>query len=297
MGVILVMDAYIVKSLVEGVHLALYTTIKPGAYHRLRLESSIEKIFSNTLSSLDYIIEATILGEKVRKGELAAQHIGIGKLLGRALREAYRWNPHSVYPDYIVPQIIYAFALSYSEPESIIKEYGKVKKALDLVLATRDWREIRAFIDALKSIHRNDMVEHLEANGITSLGGVRGEVDFTDIARILASRWPAFISLDIHSSETLEYLKKMMETYRRENNAFNAIIESYLELVWSKLPDWARKSLEEAVKEGLMNSKTGSKKLFEIDLKLRRHGLSYEEYTGFLAIITGLAVYEGLRPA
>jgi triphosphoribosyl-dephospho-CoA synthetase len=290
------MDVYVVKSLLGGVHLAFYSSIKPGSIHRLRLDIDLESIYANTVSAIDYIIEATDLGERVRRGDLPATHMGIGNLIGRALREAYRWNPRHVYPDYIVPQIIYGFALSYSEPDSIIKDYGKVKRGLDLVLRTRVWREIRAFIDSLRSIHRNDMVEHLEASGISGLSGVVSEVELTDVARILGSRWPAFISMDLQSSDVLEYLKKLMNYYREYGNANNALVRLYLDMIWRKLPDWARSIAEEALKEGLMMSRDGSRKLFELDLKLRKQGISYVEYTGLLAIVTGLAVYEGLRP-
>lgn len=287
---------YIVKALVSGVHLALYSSIKPGSIHRLRLDIDNESIYTNTLASMEYLVEATDLGERVRRGDLPATHIGIGNLVGRALREAYRWTPHRVYPDYIVPQIIYGFALSYSEPDSIIGDYGRVKRGLDLVLRIRVWREIRAFIDSLRSIHRDDMVEHLEASGISSLSGVVSDIELADVARILGSRWPAFISMDLQSGEVLEYLKKLMNYYREYGNANNALVRLYLDMVWRKLPDWAHRIVEDALKEGLMMSRNGSRKLFELDLKLRKQGLNYVEYTGLLAIIAGLAVYEGLRP-
>ncbi len=284
------------KSLISGVHLALYSTIKPGAIHRLRLDKDLESIYTNILAVMDYLIESTDLGERVRRGDIPATHIGVGNLLGRALREAYRWTPHHVYPEYIVPQIIYGFALSYSEPDSIIRDYGRVRKALDLVLRIRNWREIRAFIDALKSVHRRDMVEHLESSGVSSITGVVGEVEYTDVARILGSRWPAFISLDLRSGEILEYLKKLMDYYKRYGDANNSLIRLYLDIVSKKLPEWTHKYIDEALKEGLMKSKTGSKKLFELDLKLRKQRIDLSEYTGLLAIIAGLAVYEGLRP-
>ncbi len=290
------MDVYTVKSIVQGVHLAVYSTIKPGGLHRLRLESSIDHIYSNLLSSLEYLVEATKLGERVRRGELAATHLGMGQLLARSLREAYRWNPHHVYPDYIVPEIIYAFALSYAEPDSVIHDYGKIRKALDLVLMNRNWREIKGFIDALKSVHREDMYDHLQRVDVTGITSLRGEASFTDVFRALGSRWPAFRSLDIHEKIVKEYVKKLLEYYQRFGDANNALIMLYLDMVRDKMPEWAHSYIDEAISNGLMASREGSKKLFELDIKLRKNHIGFEEYTGLLAIIAALAVYEGLRP-
>jgi len=289
------LDVYTVKSILQGMHLAVYSTIKPGGLHRLRLEGGVDQVYSSILSVSDYLLEATSLGVKVRRGELAATHMGFGKLLAKALREAYRWNPKHVYPDYIVPSMVYAFAIAYSEPESIISDYGKVKRGLELVLYSRNWREIKSFIDSLRSVHREDMYQHLTMTGYTGLGAIRGEASFHDIFSTLASKWPGYRSLDLREGIS-RYVKKLLEYYHEYNDANNALIKLYIDLVIPRMPEWARRELEEAVSEGLMLTKEGSKKLFNIDLKLRREGVGFEEYTAFLGVVAGLAVYEGFRP-
>ncbi len=282
--------------MIEGVHLSLYASIKPGALHRLRLDKRIEYMLSNTLSTIDYIIEAIDYGEKVRKGEYAAINIGLGRLLSRSLREAYRWVPRNVYPSYIVPEIIYSLALSHSNIESVIRDSGKLIRSLNIFLSISSWREIKHFIDSLRSVHRDDMYEHLSSAGITHIAGIEGGVSFSDVFRVLGSRWKAFISLDTRDTSVLEHVKKLMSYYRRFNDANNAIVALYLEMVKPLMPKWAHEYIDKAFNEGLMASRSGSRLLFELDLKLRRQGILFDEYIGLLSIITGLAVFEGLRP-
>lgn len=290
------MDAIILKSMIEGVHLSVYATIKPGAIHRLRLDKKIEYYVSNTLSIADFIIEAIKYGEKVRRGDLAATNVGLGRLLAKSLREAYRWLPRNVYPSFIVPQIMYSLAISHSDIDSVIRDSGKLIRSLDLFLSTPSWKEIKSFIDTLRGVRREDMYEHLSSAGISHIAGIEGSISFRDVFRVLGSKWYAFISLDTKENKVLEYVKKLLEYYKKYGDASSAIIALYLEMVKPKLPSWAKPYVEQAFREGLMASKEGSKKLFELDLRLRKHGISYDEYTGLLGIVTGLAVYEGLRP-
>ncbi len=289
------MDYTIVKSMLSGVHLAVYSTIKPGALHRLRVESSTEHILSNVISVIDFIVDATDIGEKVRRGDLAATSFELGKFLGKCMREAYRWNMHHVYPDFFIPQIIYTIAISHADPDSVIKDSGKIRRSLGIFLGSRNWREIKYFMDTLRSIHRTDMYEHLTLSGITHVGMIETGVSFHDVFRILGSKWPGFLSLDLNSLDVFEYVKKLLEYYRQYNDANNAVIALYLDMIYPKLPKWAKEKIDEARKEGLMASKEGSKKLFEVDLKLRKHGISYDEYIGLLAVIVGLGIYEGIR--
>ncbi|OYT38611.1 MAG: hypothetical protein B6U89_05520 [Desulfurococcales archaeon ex4484_58] len=290
------MDILILKSMIEGIHLAVYSSIKPGAYHKLRFNRETEVLVSNTISVIDYIIQAIEYGERVRRGELAITNIRIGKLLAKAIRESYRWNGGRVYPSTIIPQIIYSVALSHSNIDSVIRDAGKLKKSLDLILGINDWREIRQIIDAFKSVHREDMYEHLVSTGLTQIAGIEGQVTFNDVFRVLSSKWVAFIVLDIYEYKVVELVKKLLEYYKKYGDAENSIVALYLDLIKNKVPDWAKKYIDEAFKKGLMASKEGAKKLFELDSNLRKNNISFNEYVSLLAMVSSLAIYEGMRP-
>ena len=282
--------------MIEGVHLAVYSSIKPGCIHRLRLDRLAQKIVSNTISVIEHIIEAIDYGKKVRHGEIALTGVNIGRLLAKALRESYRWNGGEVYPSTIIPQIIYSLALGHANIDTFLRESGKVKQSLNNILGISKWSEIRQLLDALKSVHRNDMYEHLESAGITQLSGIEGGVSFAEIFRVLGSRWPAFTSLDMIDYRVPEYVKKMFEYYKLYGSAEYAVVALYLDLIVDKAPQWARKDIEEIIKSRALATREGAKKLFEIDTRMRREGVSFNDYVGLLAIVSALAVYDGLRP-
>ncbi len=290
------MEILILKSMIEGVHLAVYSSIKPGSIHRLRLDRDAQFLVSNTISAVDYIIEAIEYGERVRHGDIALTGVGIGRLLAKALRESYRWNGGIVYPSTIIPQILYSIALSHSNIDSYVRESGKVKESLNLILGINKWSEIRQVLDALKSVHRNDMYEHLTTTGITPISGIEGGVSFAEIFRVLGSKWPAFTSLDLIDYRIPEYVKKLLEYYKIYGSAENAIVALYLELIKDRSPEWARKTIEDILANRLIATREGAKKLFEIDTRMRKENISFKEYVGLLAIAAALAIYDGMRP-
>ncbi|NPA97976.1 MAG: hypothetical protein GXO43_01220 [Crenarchaeota archaeon] len=290
------MNTLIAKSFIEGVHLAVYSSIKPGCYHRLSLDKDSRYLVSSLVSIIDYIDQACVIGEKIRQGELAAPHASWGTLLGKALREAYRWIPDHVSPDIIVPHIMYASILAYTDVDSVVKESGKLRRALNIFLHGTGWRDIKAFIDALRSIHRYDMVDHLRASGIDHVHALESGMTLEDVFRVLGSKWPGFISLDTRYTGLFEYVKQMIEYNKQYKDAESAVVAIYLDLVEKRMPSWAVKLINDARNYGLMTSKEGSKILFNIDLRLKKEKISFKEYIGLIAIVTSLAIYEGLRP-
>ncbi len=290
------MNTFIVKSFMEGVHLAVYSSIKPGCYHRLSLDKDARYLVSSLVSVIDYLDQASMIGEKIRRGELAAPHASWGTLLGKALREAYRWIPDHVFPDIIVPHIMYASVLAYTDVDSIVKDSGKIRRTLNIFLHGTGWRDIKVFIDALRSIHRYDIVDHLRTSGIDHVHALESGMTLEDVFRVLGSKWPGFMSLDTRYTELFDHVKRLIEYNRKYSDPESAVVATYLDLIEKRLPSWAEKMVEEARNNGLMTSREGSKMLFNIDLRLRKEKRLFREYIGLVAIITSLAIYEGLRP-
>jgi len=289
------LETLILKAFMEGTHLAVYASIKPGSHHRLRLDKESWFLVSNVIAITEYMIQATEYGERVRRGDRAIGDIEIGKLIARALREAYRWCSRRVYPSLVIPILLYSLAISHSNTESIIRDAGKLRRSLDLVLSINKWREIKQIIDTLRGVNRNDMYKHLVASGISHLAGVEGAVTLNELFTVLGSKWPGFISVDTREYRVVVYVKKLLEYYKRYNDAENAVVALYLDMIQAKMPGWARKYVEEAFRDNLMHSRSGAKRLFELDNMFRKQGISYNEYSELLAIITSLAVYEGMR--
>ncbi len=285
----------ITRAIVEGCHLAIYSSIKPGSIHRLRLDSSAYYMMSSCLSVIDYVEKAIEIGEKVRRGELAATSVEIGRLVGKALREAYRWTSYHPYPDVVVPSITNALILSYVEPEDVVRESGELRKALEIFIGGSRWRDVRELVNALKSIGADDMVEHMVSSGITYSQALTEGLSLAEAFSVLGSRWPGFLASTPREHVVFDYVKKLIEYYKRYRDGVNSVVALYLDIVKPRLPEWARRDVDKAFSEGLMASREGSKTLFNLDLRLRKQGISFEEYTPLLVATTQLCVYEGLR--
>ena len=283
------------RALLEGCHIAIYSYIKPGSVHRLRIDPSASHMMSSCIGITEYIIKAIELGQRVRRGELAATGLDLGRLLGKALREAYRWTSYHPYPDIVVPTITNALILSYVEPDSIIRESGDLRRALSLFIGGTRWRDVREFMNALNSIGRSDMNDHLRSSGLTYSQALVEEVSLDEAFRILGSRWPGFLASSPRETILFDLVKKTMEYYRKYRDGNNTAIALYLDIVGNRLPNWAKEEVKKAFEQGLMASKEGSKILFQLDLRIRKQGLGFEEYTPLLAAVMQLAVYEGLR--
>ncbi len=290
------MSIEIVRAIIEGTHLAVYSSIKPGGVHRLRLDIEAHALMSSCISVLDYIVKAIELGESVKKGNLAATSINLGNLYARALREAYRWLGRNVRSDVIVPSITNALILSYTEPESVIEEAGNLRKALNIFINGTKWRDVREFINALRSVGEEEKVTHLQDTGITYSQALAEGVNLGEAFNSLSSKWPGFIAVNPRETLVFDMVKKLMEYYRYYKEPNNAIIRLYIDLISPRIPSWAKELFDKAIENKLMATKEGGKLLFEIDLKLRKSGYIYDNYIPLLIAITQLAVYEGLRP-
>ncbi|WFO75418.1 hypothetical protein J4526_00490 [Desulfurococcaceae archaeon MEX13E-LK6-19] len=290
------MYPHILRSVVEGVHLAVYSSIKPGGIHRLRLDEEAYKMMSSCTSTIEYIMKAIELGERVRRGELAATGINLGGLYAKALREAYRWLGRGVYPDIIIPSLTNALILSYTEVESVLEDLGSVKRARSIFIDGSQWRDVRELMNALKTIGAEQMVTHLQEVGLTYTHALTESTGLTEVFNTLSSKWPGFITVNPRDDTVFNLVRKLME-YNREYSDFNsAIVRLYLEIIKPRLPDWALKYVEEALNHKLMDTREGSKILFNLDLKLRKEGFTYDQYIPLLAAVLQLAVYDGFRP-
>ncbi len=283
------------RAIIEGCHIAVYSSIKPGSIHRLRIDPASTYMMSSCIGVAEHIARAIELGEKVRRGELAAAGLDIGRMLGKALREAYRWTSYHAYPDIIVPSLTNALILSYTEPDSVIRESGNLRKALSLFIGGTRWADVRELMNALQSIGWEEMANHLRSSGITYSQALVEGVSLDEAFRVLGSRWPGFLASCSRETTLFELAKKAMEYYKKHRDANNTAIALYLDMVRAKMPTWALDDIDKAIGEGLMASKEGSKILFQLDLKLRKKGIHFDEYTPLLAAVLQLAVYEGLR--
>lgn len=283
----------IVRSMIEGVHLAVYASVKPGCYHRFSFDTQARLLVSNTISIVEHLYRLAEYGERVRRGEVALSHSYVSQAVAKALRDAYR-NCGIVQPSLLIPQLLLCFALSHSNVDSVLQKPALLKKSLDLILEADKWSDIRSIIDAFKSVNRNDMYEHLVATGFTQLGGVIGSYKLKDLFRTLSSKWIGFNTLDTAEFKLVENVSKLIKYAKDYRNVENAVIALYLELVKNRFPTELQHLVDKALSNGLMSTREGARTLYELDQALRKNGFVFNEYVDYVSSVASLSVYEGL---
>lgn len=283
------------RALLEGCHLGIYSYIKPGGVHRLRLSEAPFNMMSSCIGAIEFIEKALSYGELVRKGSLAAGGIELGKLLSKALRESYIWTNYKVYPDIVIPTVVNALILSHTEPESILRNMSNLRKSLAAFVGGSRWRDVREVINALRAVGREDVVDHASSYGISPAKGFIEEVSLEEFFKVLGSKWPGFLAICSKEDVLYNGVKAALEYYEKYRDANSAAIATYIELVNPRLPEWAKQEAAEALRKGLMTTREGASVLFRLDQRLVKEGFSFDEYVPLLASVMQLAIYEGMR--
>ncbi|MEM0505817.1 MAG: hypothetical protein QXW58_00940 [Thermosphaera sp.] len=282
----------VTRSFLHGALTGLNAYFKPGSLHRLKPLRIFDEASCNIVSSIHVIDEAFSIGERVRKGELSFASVELGKLAGRLMRESYRFcgNCH---PSYTIPLLVLSIAIGHSNVVSVSSDTSKFKRSLDLVLSINKWGEVKAMIDAFKTVGRADLYEHLSSTGVDQITIVQSGVSFSEVFKTLGSKQPAFTLLDSRETLVFNYLKKIAEYYRKARDLNNALVAIYLDIAEPFMTSDAKRIIDEARSLGLMTSKEGARKLYEADLLLGKQGVSLNHYADIVSVLGALAVFEG----
>jgi len=284
----------IAKLLVYGALNGLNAYVKPGSLHRLKPERLFDEVVCNIVSALDAIVSAYEEGEKIRKGQSALTSLELGRFLAKSYRATYRVC-NVVHPEYYTPIIISAIALGHSGVESVLSDPGRFKKSLNAIVSINKWSDIKHYIDSLKSVGRDDMSEHLAATGFTQVSLIQGGASFADVFRTLGSKWPGFILVDPQENTLYNMLKKLVDYYRELRNAGDAVVSLYIDLLEEKLGDQYRAQLSEARKMKLMRTPEGARRLYELDVMLKRSNIVLSGLGEQVVNTSALAALEGVR--
>lgn len=283
-----------VQHLIRGAVGGLSAYVKPGGLHRLRPEKVFDEVVCNILSQYDILVEAGETGDRIRRGDLAATHLELGKLLARSIREAYRVCDVS-HPEFTVPLVIYSLTLGASGVESVTSDTSRFKKMFDAFLSISKWSDVKMFIDALQSVQRKDMYEHLTATGLNTVALIHTGSSFNDVFKVLSSKWPGFELLDAREFRLLEYLKNMLSIYQKTRDGASAAVILYLQLASRHMPKDLAAIVEEVAKSPKVLDMEDMKKLLKVDAELKKRGVDLKGYTEVVTGISAIGAIEGVR--
>lgn len=288
------MSLEVAKMLVYGALHGLSTYIKPGGLHRLKPERLYDEVACNLIIAIDGFTAAYEEGELVRKGSKALTSVELGRLVAKTYREVYRVCG-AVHPEYFTPIMVSSIALAHSGVESILSDPGRFKRSLDAVVMSGKWSDIKHYIDTLRSIGRSDISDHLTSTGLTQISLVQAGASYADVFRVLGAKWPGFTLLDPRENLLVNSLKKLVEYYKRARDSGSAVILLYLDLLEGKLSEGHRKLVEEARNLGLMKTQDGARRLYELDITLRKDNISFNSVVEQVVNIAALGALEGVR--
>ncbi|MEM1627966.1 MAG: hypothetical protein QXP02_00010 [Desulfurococcaceae archaeon] len=284
----------IARQLIHGAIKGLNAYIKPGGLHRIKPKRVFDEIICNLITTLDSVVEGIELGDKIRKGELSLAGLDQGKLLSKAIREIYR-NCNVVHPQYVIPLIVGGIAIGLSNAENILEDWGKLKKAMDMICSINRWNELKQLIETLRAVGRVDMYEHLQSTGISQITIIRMGASFDDLYRVLSSKWPGFSVIESRENILYNNIKRLVDINREYQSLNHSIIALYMEMIESRVPVNLKNKLHEVRKYKYMQTAEGVKMLYELDILFKKNGISFEDVTEVITMLSAYASFEGLK--
>jgi len=288
------MSLNIAKSLVEGAVLGLNAYIKPGGVHRYTPGTLFDEVLCNLVSAIDSIVDAVEVGSKVKRGEIAASSMGYKKLLVDPLKELFR-SCSAVHPQYVIPLIAGGTALGLSGVESILEESSKFKKALELVVTSGLWSDVKHFIETLRTIGRLDMYDHLRGSGYADIAILKSSTSLNEVLKVLGSRWRGFLVVEVQEGLIFTYLKRLQEIYKDVRNLFHSVIALYMDIIKSQLPPQLAEKAKSAEQCGYMKTVDCARIMYEIDTALRKSKLLFSDASEVVTVVAAFGYFEGFK--
>lgn len=287
-------EIQVAKTLVKGALVGLNSYIKPGGLHRLAPGKLFDEVHCNLVVSIDHVAEAVTVGESARKGEIIATTVDYGKMFSGALKESFR-SCGAVHPQYVVPLLVVGFSIGLSGVESILEESAKFKKALEIVNSTNRWSDLKQFIELLRIVGRNDMFEHLQAQGYTQLALLKSGITLNEVLRTLSSQWRGFSIIDSREGSLFGYLKKIDDLYKEYKELDTACVALYMDLIKPHVPQVFQDKLQSAEACKYMGTPECAKLMYELDVLFRKNKLNYYWASEIVTLTSALGSFEGLK--
>ncbi|MCC6053007.1 MAG: hypothetical protein LM569_02270, partial [Desulfurococcaceae archaeon] len=223
-----------------------------------------------------------------------ASSMGYKKLLVDPLKELFR-SCSAVHPQYVIPLIAGGTALGLSGVESILEESSKFKKALELVVTSGLWSDVKHFIETLRTIGRLDMYDHLRGSGYADIAILKSSTSLNEVLKALGSRWRGFLVVEVQEGLIFTYLKRLQEIYKNVRNLFHSVIALYMDIIKSQLPPQLAEKAKSAEQCGYMKTVDCARIMYEIDTALRKSKLLFSDASEVVTVVAAFGYFEGFK--
>ncbi len=215
------------ERILEAYLLTLSVPLKPGSIHRLYPGPEFEIRLVEFISAEEALAMAYERGAKLARGETDVKHLGLGRIIERALLKAYELTETIPLTGMIAALVPLSAALGYYDSSSGINPLDSLRRIVALYMHASPPSDAVRLLSALEAVGDRDLVLFLDREGISRRKIEASSMSIGDIYEILYSVDRGFI---IH----LRGLSRLVELYHRvksSGNALEGIMNAYLDIL------------------------------------------------------------------
>ncbi len=269
--------------------------IKPAAMHRYSEDKELLQYLNLGIMISEFLSKSSDYGEKVAKGRLGAPQVNLGKLIADAMRYlGGKYVSSPIFFDSIIASIVLSCASSHAtvQHKELVNE-GLIGRSINLFLTSSTGKDVVELLRVMKLIGPREYVSLIESSGLTETRITLEDISLYELLFSLSTRSPSFQAL-IRFSKVEALIRDIKNAFKETYDVNNAIVSSYISVIKDlKLPLWAKGKIEEAKKLGLMKNRDSAKILFEVDRKLRKEGITLNNYVPLVSLATAISLILG----
>ena len=257
--------------------ITLSVAIKPGALHRLTLSGEFEQRLMELAEVLDPMEEAYRRGRNLALGKVTSQGMGLGQLVGRAVREAFDASGQTPLTGLWTASVVMSSIAGYAD-EAGIDMVESLRTLIVRVLYGSSPADAEELLSALADVNDSDLVNYLADKGITQNYIAMNALTLGDLFENLYQVDLGFM-LNLKSYQELVRASKILAG---SQDLTSGVVRAYMHLASPLLAPDAR----EAAEQGL-----DLKRLARLDKALEPMRSRYNRVLGglFYSVVLGLA--------
>ncbi len=211
------------ERLYQSLLMTLSAPVKPGAVHRLRVDPVFERRLSQAVVLSKWMSEAYERGRMLARGRVDSKSLGLGKLVGEALRDSFEFTESRPIPGLVAAAITLSVVAGYASVSGrrVPEEARRLSR---LLMYGSSYADSEALVGGLEAVGASDYLLRLEEAGL-SRRLIRLE------GRSLGDVFEALSGLDSGFLFNARGVDSILEGYSRALQASN-IVEAVIVLFY-----------------------------------------------------------------
>ncbi|MCE4624791.1 MAG: hypothetical protein F7C35_02870 [Desulfurococcales archaeon] len=211
----------------EAYLLTLSAPIKPGAAHRLVATPEFEIRLVEYLAVEGYLHRAYENGSKLARGTIDGSKLGLGKLIGEALRSAFEKTEVRPITGLIAGLIPVSAAFGYYVQHESITPEEALRRIMISGLYNSPPQETLALVEGLEAVSDSPLLLHLEDKGFTKNRILLNKIGLGELYEVLVEKDTGFLL----NYKGLSLIRELEATIRKGQNTLHGIVLAYVHLL------------------------------------------------------------------